>query len=95
MEIKEALLKLKEDAICDNIEFKDDGICHLLSCLCESSKYGFVKENCGDWNHFSGDLSYPVSSKEVFSYHRNNCDLWNGEQLELRLSLIDHLLTKC
>ena len=95
MEIKEALLILKEDDISRNIKKGYCGICQLLDLLCNRIAYRFVKENCSDWEYFSGDCNYPVSGEEVFYYYMDNGDLWKGEQLELRLSLIDHLLTKC
>lgn len=94
MEIKEALLKLKEIE-----EFGESnvwgGICYLLSLMLNYDVYSFVKENCSDWEFFSGDCDYPVSGKEAFLYNNRHFDLWKGEQLELRLSLIDHLLSKC
>lgn len=95
MEIKEALLLLKEDAISGNIKKGHCGICHLLSDMDVYGSYRFVKDNCSDWGYFSGDYNYPVSGEEGFDYHMDNGDLWKGEQLELRLSLIDHLLNKC
>ena len=95
MEIKEALLQLKEDAISGNIKKGYCGICHLLDLLCNRNAYRFVKDNCSDWVYFSGDYNYPVSGEEGFDYHMDNGELWKGGQLELRLSLIDHLLAKC
>ena len=47
----------------------------------------FVRDNCYDWEFFSGLFEYPVELS-------NDCDLWEDEQLELRLSLIDHLIIK-
>ena len=95
MEIKEALLLLKEDAISGNIQKGHFGICYLLSDMVVYNAYRFVSDNSRDWEYFSGDYNYPVSGEEVFNYHADNGDIWKGEQLELRLSLIDHLLTKC
>lgn len=95
MEIKEALSILKEDVISGNMKKGHCGTCLLLSLLTEYNAFRFVKENCREWEYFSGDYNYPVSGEEVFDYHTDNGSLWEGEQLELRLSLIDHLLTKC
>ena len=41
------------------------------------------------WKHYSYDVSYPVLCKDVY-YETDN--FWIGEQLELRLDLVKHLV---
>ena len=41
------------------------------------------------WKHYSGDEDYPVLGKDVYDKTSN---LWIGEQLELRLDLVKHLV---
>lgn len=95
MEIKEALLEIKENVVNGNTKKYDFGVCSVLYQLSASNCYAFVNTNCIDWKHFSGNMYYPVSGEDVWLVHAKNHTLWKGEQLELRLSLIDHLLTKC
>lgn len=89
MEILDALLVLKEQAIKGCVDHPDCGICYNLAGITEEPvlSYDFVKDNCCDWDFFSGLFDYPVELS-------NDCDLWEGEQLELRLSLLDHLIIK-
>lgn len=97
MQIKEALLEIKDNVVNGNTKGYDFGVCSVLYQLSTptSNCYAFVNTNCIDWEHFSGNMYYPVSGEEVWLVHARNGSLWKGEQLELRLSLIDHLLTKC
>ena len=87
--IKEALLDIKERGLGYCIVYRYSGICLNLSKyhIIEDAYY-FVQKNCSDWEYYSGNLCYPVSDD-------NNYGKWEGENLKLRLSLIDHLLTKC
>lgn len=95
MEIKEALLEIKENVLNGNTKRYEFGVCSVLNQLSTSNGYLFVNANCIDWKYFSGDIAYPVSGEDVWEAHAHNGSLWKGEQLELRLSLIDYLLTKC
>jgi hypothetical protein len=47
-----------------------------------------------DWEHFSGEHLYPISGEKVYNHPKSLGKHWEGEQLELRLSLIDHLIKK-
>ena len=89
MKILDALLVLKEQALTNNVFYAAMGICTNLAGLTEDSdsSYDFVRDNCEDWEHFSCDTSYPIEGYD-------DGHLWEGEQLELRLSLIDHLIAK-
>ena len=59
----------------------------MYETIGDFDSYFFVEDNCSDWEFFSGDNSVPIKG-----YDEGN--LWEGEQLELRLSLIDHLIDK-
>ncbi len=41
------------------------------------------------WKHYSGEYEYPVLGKDVYDKTEN---FWIGEQLELRLDLVKHLV---
>lgn len=89
MEILDALLLLEEQAINNCIDESHYGICYNLSELTGEldESYDFVRENCEDWEHFSGNSVYPIEGC-------SGEPLWEGKQLELRLSLLDHLIAK-
>lgn len=89
MELLDALLLLKEKAVTGSVVYPNYGICSNLYSLTDSDdlSYNLVRDNCEDWKYFSGDVNYPIKD-----YHLG--DLWEGEKLELRLSLIDHLIIK-
>jgi hypothetical protein len=66
------------------------GICFNLDTkLTESSAYDFVKSNCSDWKHFSGNVTFPLPLECRYSD-----SMWKGKSLEFRQSLCKHLLTK-
>ena len=89
MKILDALLVLKEQAVNGCVDETFYGICYNLAAITGDSdlSYGFVRDNCCDWKFFSGLFDYPVELSD-------DCDLWEGEQLKLRLSLLDHLIIK-
>lgn len=89
MNIKEALLELREEALSGGVYDKWRGICFNLNEKHphKYDSYMFVRENCEDWKHFSGDSSYPIPEDLYLGK-------WEGVNLEMRISLIDHLLTK-
>ena len=89
MELLDALLVLKEQAVEGVIKYPYQGICSNLLELTNRAdlSYLFVEDNCEDWEHFSGNSAYPVVMSD-------DCGLWEGEQLKLRLSLLDHLIDK-
>jgi hypothetical protein len=57
--MKEALLKLKEDALCGRVYHSGYGICFNLTETYKQKGYEFVCCNCEDWKDFSGDVCYP------------------------------------
>ena len=89
MKILDALLVLKEQAVNGNVSVNSAGICYNLSEITNDYdlSYVFVEDNCSDWEFFSGCILVPVGGYD------GDC-LWEGEQLELRLSLLDHLIIK-
>ena len=89
--IKEALIELRDEAVGGNVFNTRYGICYNLMNKIEDCVFLFVSINCEDWEFYSGRTSYPVV--EPYRYY-GGC-YWVGEQLELRLSLIDHLIKKC
>lgn len=83
-----ALLLLKEQALRGEVNKPFFGICLNLSKLLNNdSAYNFVARHSEGWKHHTGVYNHPVE----FSIEE---DKWEGKQLELRLSLIDHLITK-
>lgn len=89
MKILDALLVLKKQAVNGSVRKPVFGICYNLSELmggCDSS-YDFVAVSCSDWEFFSGCYLNPIDGYV-------DKPLWEGEQLELRLSLLDHLINK-
>ena len=67
----------KDYSICGNI-------CNNLSHVHEIDTRHFKS-----WKHYSGDEYYPVLGEGVY-YETDN--FWIGEQLELRLDLVKHLV---
>ena len=74
----------KTDAICENLDILTDYSCSAYSCVNKFSK---------TWEHYSGEESYPVSGELVWDkINWSNPELWwTGEQLELRMSLLEHI----
>ena len=92
-DIKESFIKVLKEIIDGDLTWVDTdyGICFNLSELSEKGDwtigYNFVEENCSDWPMYSGNSEFPISGYD----DRTN---WQGEQLELRQSLAQHLLIK-
>ena len=72
------------------------GLCRGLKDIVSNyfSAYTFVRLNCKDWSRFSGSPDYPVDGFDGYLHHLRAGTLWQGEQLKLRQSLAQHLLTK-
>lgn len=83
----QGLLKVKEKAL--NGEYNQwdtHGICSMWSDEVDNgTTYDFVAILSKGWEYHSGWSNYPVPQEQ-----HEHC--WKGEQLILRLSLIDHLL---
>ena len=67
---------------------KNHGICgNIWNNL--SFEHEIDKQHFKSWKSYSGDEYYPVLGKYVYDETDN---LWIGEQLELRLDLVKHLV---
>lgn len=99
--ILKSLVTLKDMAI--NGECQDKypvvGICFALSKILQSNginqlisdmSYRFVSVNATDWEH----TQYPNKVHSMPVPNNPLCGYWKGENLTMRLSLIDHLITK-
>jgi hypothetical protein len=75
------------------IKDKRDGLCkHIKRYAGCFGAVAAIHENVKDWPLFSGNKFYPVpGGQEAYFYYD---DLWIGEQLEHRLSLCRHLISK-
>lgn len=90
--IKECLHQLLKDIDNNSIQYRQNGVCCNLDNYtedCGVCAYAFVGENSSDWEHFSGKQYDPVGGYYSIPF------LWEGEQLQLRISLIHHLINKC
>ena len=47
---------------------------------------------CCEWDKYSGDKVFPISGHGIYNTHGQVGSLWKGEQLELRIELIDLML---
>ena len=74
----------KTNAICENLDILTDYSCSAYSCVNNFSK---------TWEHYSGEEGYPVVGEIVWDkINWDNPELWwTGEQLELRMSLLEHI----
>ena len=75
----------------DHVQF---GICGMWAkeACCSEPIYTLVAELAQSWPLFSGAKLYPIGNgKADYDTHKPK---WVGEALELRLSLIDHILAK-
>lgn len=67
---------------------KDHSICgNIWNNL--SYEHEIDTQHFKSWKFYSGDEEYPVLGKDVYDETYN---LWVGEQLELRLDLVKHLV---
>ena len=97
MNKKDLLLNAIEDMLKGNID-KTNAICENLDILTGESTlaYRSVKILSKTWEHYSGEEGYPVSGESVWDkINWTNPHLWwTGEQLELRMSLLEHIKTE-
>ena len=72
-------------ALCENI-------CQKVGDLWTG--YKVVSKFSKTWEHDSGEDAYPVSGEEIWDQGLDDTLFWwTGEQLELRMSLLEHI--KC
>lgn len=100
--LKEIHADGESGAIAKNIN-QEFGVCGVLEdrlSLARFNTYTWVEDHVASWEHFSGDMGYPIPPDTTGvtpkQYYDNNRDtLWKGKQLALRLSLIRHLIAAC
>ena len=90
IDVLTGLTMLKDLAIGHPNKLKQDyGICHNLNLICSDGKmsyeYGLVSYFSKGWEHHSGDERYPIQEDE-------DCGKWQGENLILRISLLNYLI---
>lgn len=86
----DSLTVVKDKALNGEYKNSNSGICCKWSDMIDEDNsvgYDIVEVFSPSWEHFSGENCLPI-----LGYTNGN--LWKGEQLKLRLSLIDHIL-KC
>lgn len=84
----DTLLVLKQQAELGNILKPNYGICkNWKEILNDEFSYEIVGEFSTDWEHKTTSYYYPVPDDESF-------ELWDGVNLEMRLSLVDHILKR-
>lgn len=97
--IKKALQELRAHAVAGTVPDTGIGICSNVGRLVPDMHYGdwadFHCKHMRAWPAGTGDLNYPIPPTTPgvtaeYQYHRD--PLWEGEQLALRLELIDYLL---
>ena len=101
LEYLKGVLSVEQELIlADNmvVFFTTDDGCYFLDKergLCgniwNNLSYGHEidKQHFESWKHYSGDEYYPVLGQGVYDETYN---FWIGEQLELRLDLVKHLV---
>ena len=79
---------VKQQAILGLIMRPDYGICkNWCEMLDDAFSYDLVGEFSTSWEHRTTSYCHPVPDDE-------RCGLWEGVNLEMRLSLIDHILKR-
>lgn len=87
---REKLIRDLNKLLNGSITDTEKGICynlHELSYMYCIDGYEVVEIYCSEWDHFSGNKSWPIN----LPYIGNK---WEGEQRELRHSLIKHIIKK-
>lgn len=80
----------------------DFGVCatllNYLDTVCEQSLQDILNPVFLSWTHFSGDCDFPVPvTSEAFTTVASQYafgDKYEGKQLELRLSLLQHIINE-
>ena len=84
----DSLNEVKQQALSNSIHEPDCGICLNWAVTAKCSiTYDLVERYSVEWEHSSLNKSFPVP-------HNSGYRLWEGVNLEMRLSLIDYLLDK-
>ena len=84
----DSLNEVKQQALSNSIYEPDCGICLNWAVTAKCSiTYDLVEMYSVEWEHSSLNQSFPVP-------HNSGYRLWEGVNLEMRLSLIDHILKR-
>ena len=96
MNNKELLINAIEDLLAGDI----NETYALCENICQKTNtfwlgYDVITKFSKTWEHYSGCDSYPVSGMREWNrcYYTDKTLWWKGEQLELRMSLLEHI--KC
>ena len=94
MNKKGLLLNAIEDLLAGDINQNHalwQNICHKTDKFWLG--YDVITKFSETWEHYSGDDSYPVSGMREWNrcYDTDKTLWWVGEQLELRMSLLEHI----
>ena len=96
MNNKELLLNAIEDLLAGDIN-ENHALCENICQKTDKFWLGYdvITKFSNTWEHYSGDDSYPVSGLQEWNrcYYTDKTLWWTGEQLELRMSLLEHI--KC
>ena len=80
--------EVKQQALSNSIYEPDCSICLNWAVTAKCSiTYDLVEMYSVEWEHSSLNQSFPVP-------HNSGYRLWEGVNLEMRLSLIDHILKR-
>lgn len=93
MSKKTLLLNAVQEMLDGNID-SNFPICENIRKQLSQSMLGYVvvKKLSTNWSNYSGEPSYPVSGEKIWNNGMgNNSFWWTGEQLELRMSLLEHI----
>ena len=94
MNKKDLLLNTIEGLLAGNFN-QNHALCENICKKVGSRWLGYyvVNEFSPSWEHYSGEESYPISGEEVWNEcsNSNKTLWWTGEQLELRMSLLEHI----
>lgn len=73
----------KKYAICENLEIK----------VKQRFAYSVTSKFCSSWENYSGEEHYPVGGESIWDkcLWTNPPSFWEGEQRELRISLLKHI----
>ena len=94
MSKKDLLLNAIEDLLAGDIN-QNHALCENICQKTDKFWLGYdvVSKFSNSWEHYSGDDSYPVSGLQEWNrcYDTDKTLWWTGEQLELRMSLLEHI----
>lgn len=84
----DSLNEVRQQALSGTLEYLDSGIClNWCKILNNSFSYDIVEQFSVGWAHRTTSSSFPVPDDGRFGR-------WVGINLEMRLSLIDHILKR-